>query len=79
MAANTRGGLAAARARGKTGGRRRKLTSDQAAHAQQLYDAGKHTVQRIADPLQVPRSTIYGHLNKESIGRHPTGKGPMQA
>ncbi|GAA3318869.1 hypothetical protein GCM10017710_38620 [Arthrobacter ramosus] len=66
---NTRDGLAAARARGKSGGRRPKLTPDQANHAEQLYDAGSHTVQRIADLLQVPRSTIYGHLNKSSIGR----------
>lgn len=70
--ANTRDGLAAARARGRTGGRRPKLTPDQAHHAQQLYDAGDHTVQRIADMIQVPRSTIYGHLNKTSIGRRPT-------
>lgn len=79
IVANTRDGLAAARARGRTGGRRPKLTPDQARHAQQLYDAGNHTVQRIADLLQVPRSTIYGHLNKESIGRRTTDKGPMQA
>lgn len=44
----------------------------QAQHTQQLYDAGEHTVQRIADLLQVPRSTIYGHLNKSSIGRRST-------
>lgn|GEM_PF-4666025 len=79
IVANTREGLAAARARRRTGGRRPKLAPDQAHHAQQLYDAGNHTVQRIADLLQVPRSTIYGHLNKESIGRRPTDKGPMQA
>ena len=70
--ANTKDGLAAARARGRTGGRRPKLTPDQANHAQQLYDAGDHTVQRIADLLQVPRSTIYGHLSKTSIGQRPT-------
>ncbi|HAG60171.1 MAG TPA: hypothetical protein DIT15_05920 [Arthrobacter bacterium] len=72
VTANTRDGLAAARARGRTGGRRPKLAPDQAHHAQQLYDAGDHTVQRIADLLQVPRSTIYGHLNKTRIGRRPT-------
>ncbi|MDO5745732.1 MAG: helix-turn-helix domain-containing protein, partial [Micrococcaceae bacterium] len=60
IVANTRVGLAAARARGRTGGRRPKLTPDQAHHAQQLYDAGTHTVQRIAALLQAPRSTIYG-------------------
>lgn len=63
-----------ANTRGRTGGRRPKLTLDQAHHAQQLYDAGTHTVQRIADLLQVPRSTIYGHLNKASIGRRHTAK-----
>ena len=41
IVANTRDGLAA----------------DQAHHPQQLYDAGTHAAQRIADLLQVPRST----------------------
>lgn len=77
--ANTRDGLAAARARGRTGGRRPKLTLARARHAQQLYDAGNHTVQRIADLFQVPRSTIYGHLDKTSIGRRATGGAPDPA
>jgi len=47
--ANTRDGLAAARARGRTGGRRPTLSPSQARHAQQLYDARQHTVQQIAD------------------------------
>jgi len=67
--ANTRDGLAAARARGRTGGRRPTLSPSQARHAQQLYDARRHTVQQIADLLRVPRSTIYGHLDKASTGR----------
>jgi DNA invertase Pin-like site-specific DNA recombinase len=37
--ANTREGLAAARARGRTGGRKPKLTTQQVQLAQQLYDA----------------------------------------
>jgi DNA invertase Pin-like site-specific DNA recombinase len=69
--ANTRDGLAAARGRGRTGGRRPKLTPAQARHAQQLYDAGQHTVQQIADLLRIPRSTVYGHLNKQTIGTRP--------
>jgi DNA invertase Pin-like site-specific DNA recombinase len=71
IAANTRDGLAAARARGRKGGRRPKLTPEQALHAQELYDAGNYTVQQIANLLKAPRSTVYGHLNKESIGRKP--------
>ncbi len=60
---NTRDGLAAARARGRTGGRRRKLTPEQATHAQELYNGHHHTAQQISDLLNVPRSTINGYLN----------------
>lgn len=64
IVANTNDGLAAARARGRIGGRRPRLTADQAALAQQLYDAREKTVQQIADLFNVPRSTVYGHLDK---------------
>lgn len=62
--ANTHDGLAAARARGRVGGRRPKLSPQQAALAQQQYDAGQKTVQQIADLFGVPRSTVYGYLNR---------------
>lgn len=62
--AKTNDGLASARARGRVGGRRPKLTADQAELAQQLYDAREKTVQQIADMFNVPRSTVYGHLAK---------------
>jgi DNA invertase Pin-like site-specific DNA recombinase len=68
IVANTNDGLAAARARGRVGGRRPRLTADQAALAQQLYDARTKTVQQIADLFGVPRSTVYGHLVKDSVG-----------
>ena len=75
IVANTRDGLAAARARGRTGGRRPKLTASQAELAQQLYDAGTKTVQQIADLFGVPRTTVYGHLDKDHRqtpgGGHP--------
>jgi len=71
IVANNRDGLAAARARGHRGGRPSKLTPDQAALAQRLYDAGEHTVAQIADMLGIPRSTIYGHLNKATVGTRP--------
>ena len=64
IVANTRDGLAAARARGKKGGRPSKLTDDQIALAQRLYDAGENTVAQIAAMLNVPRTTVYGHLKK---------------
>jgi DNA invertase Pin-like site-specific DNA recombinase len=64
IVANTRDGLAAARARGRVGGRRPKLTTAQAETAQRLYDERRHTVQQIADILGVKRSTLYGHLRQ---------------
>lgn len=66
IVANTRDGLAAARARGRKGGRPSKLTDDQIALAQRLYDAGENTVAQIAAMLNVPRTTVYGHLNKKN-------------
>jgi len=71
IVANTRDGLAAARARGRRGGRPPRLTPDQVALAQRLYDAGEHTVAQIAGMLGVPRSTVYGHLNKATVGTRP--------
>lgn len=65
IVANTNDGLAAARARGRIGGRRPRLTADQAALAQRLYDEREKTVQQIADMFGVPRSTVYGHLDRE--------------
>ena len=62
IVANTRDGLASARVRGRVGGRKPKLTPEQAVLAQQLYDAKEKTVQQIGDLFGVPRSTVYGYL-----------------
>lgn len=60
-------GLAAARSRGKTGGRKPKLTDSQVKHARQLYDAGEHTVAQIAALLGVSRQTVYRALEPEAV------------
>lgn len=79
IVANTMDGLAAARARGRKGGRRPSLTEDQAALAQQLYDAREKTVQQIADLFGVPRSTVYGHLDREkTVPRQPKSAAPAK-
>jgi DNA invertase Pin-like site-specific DNA recombinase len=54
----TMDGLAAARARGRLGGRKPKLTKSQIRHAQEQYQQGK-TVEDIASLLGVSRPTIY--------------------
>src|SRR3546814_16267118 len=81
--ANTRDGLAAARARGRKGGRPPKLTDDQIALAQRLYDAGENTVAQIAALLNVPRTPVYGHLHKNKptgiSTAHPPGAVPANS
>ena len=77
IVANTRDGLAAARARGRKGGRRPRLNAQQIALAQQLYDAGERTVQQIADLFSVPRTTVYGHLDPATTGKRPTYRPPQ--
>jgi len=74
--ANTRDGLQAARARGRKGGRKPKLSPDQAEQAQRMYDEGKHTAVQIAEILGVKRGTLYGHLNKTTVGARPRARKP---
>lgn len=70
MSERTLDGLAAARARGRTGGQKPKLTTRQAKIAQEMYEEtgpdGRrmHTVEQIAAEFGVTRPTIYRHLGK---------------
>lgn len=70
IAERTHDGLAAARARGRKGGRKQALRPRQVELAQQMYDElgpdgrRKHTVQDIADELGVARTTIYRYLER---------------
>jgi DNA invertase Pin-like site-specific DNA recombinase len=68
MSERTLDGLAAARARGRTGGQKLKLTARQARIARDMYEDtdpdGRrvHTVAQIAPEFGVTRPTIYQHL-----------------
>ncbi|MDQ2897955.1 MAG: recombinase family protein [Actinomycetota bacterium] len=70
MSERTMDGLAAARARGRTGGQKPKLGPRQIKLARQMYDETgedgrrKHTVAEIAAEFGVSRPTIYRHLAK---------------
>ncbi|RBP98753.1 DNA invertase [Bifidobacterium xylocopae] len=64
----TNAGLKAARARGRVGGRRRKLGSSDEAMIRQLYDSGSVTVQEIAGRFGVSRGTIYRTIARTSKG-----------
>jgi DNA invertase Pin-like site-specific DNA recombinase len=62
----THAGLAAARARGRVGGRKPVLSPKQVQLARQMYLAGDRTVSDIATVLGVSRATIYRHLTPGS-------------
>lgn len=70
MSERTLDGLAAARARGRTGGQKPKLTARQAKITREMYEEigpdGRrlHTVEQIAAEFGVTRPTIYRHLAK---------------
>lgn len=63
----TNEGLAAARARGRVGGRKPKLTGKQVKHARDLYAGGEHTVADIARLFGVSRQTVYRALEPEAV------------
>lgn len=58
----TNAGLAAARARGRRGGRPSVMTADKLAVAREMYASGEHTVAAIAATIGVSRASIYRHL-----------------
>ncbi|WP_375504448.1 recombinase family protein [uncultured Jatrophihabitans sp.] len=59
----TQSGLAAARARGRVGGRRRSFTSAQEREAQRLYDLRQLTVDQIASAVGTSTTTLYRYLH----------------
>lgn len=61
----THAGLAAARERGRTGGRPSVMTAEKLAAARRLYDAKEMTVAQIAAVVGVGRSTLYRALVKD--------------
>lgn len=65
----TEAGLRAARARGRTGGRKPVLTKSQALTLRTLHDSKKHSVTEVCRQLCISRKTYYNYLNK---GKNPT-------
>lgn len=61
----TYAGLKAARARGRQGGRPKKLSPDKAQLANQLYEARKHSINQICKLIGVSKPTLYKYVNKE--------------
>jgi len=62
----TMAGLAAARARGRKGGRKPSLTPQKVKVARRMYAERDTTVAEIASVLGVSRATVYRHLPNQS-------------
>lgn len=58
----TKAGLAAARARGRKGGRPRALDDKRIQLARNLYDSRKHPVSEICEIVGVSKSTFYNYV-----------------
>jgi DNA invertase Pin-like site-specific DNA recombinase len=71
----TTAGLAAARARGRTGGRPTVMTPAKLAVARRLYASGEQTVAAIAATLGVSRTSIYRHLGPADAEHGTDGLG----
>ena len=68
MVSRTKDGLAAARARGRVGGRKAKLTDAQVGKLVELYNQKNLTIQDLANMYSISRPTVY-RLVKASLER----------
>ena len=62
----TMAGLKAARARGRLGGRPKKLDAKKTELAYQLYDEKKYPVNEICQMLGISKPTLYSYLNQRA-------------
>lgn len=65
----TQAGLTAARARGRQGGRPKKLDANQAALLYKLYDERERTVRDICRLLGISKPTLYDYLDRRKAER----------
>jgi len=63
----TRAGLAAARARGRKGGRRRVLDEDKRALAVDLYQQKKMPVWKICELMGISKPTLYSYVRESQM------------
>jgi DNA invertase Pin-like site-specific DNA recombinase len=75
----TMAGLAAARARGRAGGRPPSMTAEKLAVARQMHAGRQHTVAEIARVLGVSRATVHRHLAASADRPGPVPTGPPAA
>ena len=62
----TQAGLAAARARGRIGGRPKALDEKRIKLAQRLYKEKQHTIKEICQILGISKPTLYSYLRQKT-------------
>jgi DNA invertase Pin-like site-specific DNA recombinase len=60
----TMAGLEAARARGKVGGRKKKLDAKRRKFAVDLYKDQRHTIDQICDAVGISKPTLYAYIRE---------------
>ena len=68
----TKAGLEAARARGRKGGRKKKLDQKKRALAVELYQSKKHTIPEICSMVGISKPTLYAYV-QEVKANHAIG------
>lgn len=71
MVSRTKDGLAAARARGRVGGRKPKLSPSQVNRLMQVFSEQKMTVQEVASMFGISRPTVYRLVKSSLQSRTP--------
>jgi DNA invertase Pin-like site-specific DNA recombinase len=61
----TQAGLTAARARGRKGGRPKRLNDKRRRLAVQLYRDGKHSVDEVCQIMGISKPTLYSYVRSE--------------
>jgi len=64
----TQAGLAAARARGRLGGRRKRLDPAKRRHVVELYRSREHTIAEICSLVGISKPTLYAYVEEFSDG-----------
>jgi DNA invertase Pin-like site-specific DNA recombinase len=77
MVSRTKDGLAAARARGRVGGRKAKLSDAQIGRLVEVYDSKNITIQDMANMFGISRPTVY-RLIKASLESQVSKKNRKQ-
>jgi DNA invertase Pin-like site-specific DNA recombinase len=63
----TQAGLSAARARGRLGGRPKRLDAKQRTLALRLYQERQHSIAEICQIMGIARSTLYNYLGAQGV------------